>query len=92
MYGPQQFNHFLFVQESHRYIIAIFRVSIIVTLLVVDEDTDDFFARLGITPSSKHLDGSLEYVKPVPQVKVATSKKKEKKEKKEEKKSILLFY
>uniref|UniRef100_H2Y529 PDZ domain-containing protein n=1 Tax=Ciona savignyi TaxID=51511 RepID=H2Y529_CIOSA len=47
-------------KESHSYVIAVIRASQSVQLLVVDEDTDEFFLRHGISPSSKHLDGKLE--------------------------------
>uniref|UniRef100_F6S6P6 PDZ domain-containing protein n=2 Tax=Ciona intestinalis TaxID=7719 RepID=F6S6P6_CIOIN len=47
-------------QESHSYVIAVIRASHTVRLLVVDEDTDEFFLRHGISPSAKHLDGKLE--------------------------------
>ncbi|XP_078486341.1 uncharacterized protein LOC100179793 [Ciona intestinalis] len=42
-------------QESHSYVIAVIRASHTVKLLVVDEDTDEFFLRHGISPSAKHL-------------------------------------
>ncbi|CAK8686036.1 unnamed protein product [Clavelina lepadiformis] len=48
-------------QETHAYLIAAIKSSTSIDILVVDYDTDEFFRRHGVAPSSKHLTGTLDF-------------------------------